>query len=402
MYTRYAQGGVGGRDHDPDRDRRPAARAEVIASVPGRECTAAVQVQSGVHRVSACRITESRRVASTRPWRRWRAARGGPSRTSRSTRRIHAHRSLPRGRPGRSEREHHRLGGPGHTSRPAWSSSARTKSQHKNKAKAIKVLQARLPDLEQSRLDSSGRRAQGPRSARTTRGERIRTYNFPQNRVTDHRAQVTLHQLDRVMEGELDELDNRGGRDDHLEAEAAGGSTRSAPRQWTHPGARALDRGLLQAARGAAGPPRRRDPARARPSTGGTRMDLHCTREASPRRSAGCRELVRRRARARAGRAIRCGGEFWSLPLPRHSRRTDPAARDRDPGEGRARRKPAPALERLGVGSGCISAALLRELPPLEVVAVDVSGRGARAGWREPGGAAACWTGSSSLDRATR
>jgi peptide chain release factor 1 len=80
------------------------------------------------------------------------------------------------------------------------------KSQHKNKAKALKVLRARLLDAERERQNAeraSERRAQ---VGTGDRSEKIRTYNFPQNRVTDHRAGLTLHQLDRVMEGDLDAL----------------------------------------------------------------------------------------------------------------------------------------------------------------------------------------------------
>jgi peptide chain release factor 1 len=80
------------------------------------------------------------------------------------------------------------------------------KSQHKNKAKALKVLRSRLLEAE---LDRKHReRASERRSQVGTgdRSEKIRTYNFPQNRITDHRAGLTLHQLDRVMEGELDAL----------------------------------------------------------------------------------------------------------------------------------------------------------------------------------------------------
>ena len=92
------------------------------------------------------------------------------------------------------------------------------KSQHKNKAKAIKVLRARLLDLEQRRIDSERAAERKGQIGTGDRSERIRTYNFPQNRVTDHRAGVTLHQLDRVMEGEIDELLESVAT--HLEAEA--------------------------------------------------------------------------------------------------------------------------------------------------------------------------------------
>jgi peptide chain release factor 1 len=80
------------------------------------------------------------------------------------------------------------------------------KSQHKNKAKAMKVLRSRLLEAERERADAE--RASERRSQVGTgeRSEKIRTYNFPQTRVTDHRAGVTLHKLDAIIEGELGEL----------------------------------------------------------------------------------------------------------------------------------------------------------------------------------------------------
>lgn len=80
------------------------------------------------------------------------------------------------------------------------------KSQHKNKAKAMKVLKARLKDkLEQEKQQEE---AENRKSQVGTgdRSERIRTYNFPQGRVTDHRINLTLHKLEMVLEGELDEI----------------------------------------------------------------------------------------------------------------------------------------------------------------------------------------------------
>jgi peptide chain release factor 1 len=80
------------------------------------------------------------------------------------------------------------------------------KSQHKNKAKAIKILQARLLDrMEQERSQEVSRERKSQVGS-GDRSERIRTYNFPQNRVTDHRVGLTLYRLDSVMEGKLDEL----------------------------------------------------------------------------------------------------------------------------------------------------------------------------------------------------
>jgi peptide chain release factor 1 len=80
------------------------------------------------------------------------------------------------------------------------------KSQHKNKARALKILRSRLFDAEQQRLQRE--RAQERRGQIGTgeRSERIRTYNFPQSRVSDHRFNLTSHKLDRILEGELDEL----------------------------------------------------------------------------------------------------------------------------------------------------------------------------------------------------
>ncbi len=81
------------------------------------------------------------------------------------------------------------------------------KSQHKNRAKAMKVLRARLYEAERSKKDAERAAARKSQVGTGDRSERIRTYNFPQGRVTDHRIGLTLHKIDKVMEGEaLDEL----------------------------------------------------------------------------------------------------------------------------------------------------------------------------------------------------
>ena len=83
------------------------------------------------------------------------------------------------------------------------------RSQHKNRAKAMKILRSRLYEVQRSReaavraADRKGQVGTGDRS------ERIRTYNFPQGRVSDHRIGLTLHSIDRVMQGELDEIIDR-------------------------------------------------------------------------------------------------------------------------------------------------------------------------------------------------
>ncbi|HVQ11201.1 MAG TPA: peptide chain release factor 1 [Methyloceanibacter sp.] len=81
------------------------------------------------------------------------------------------------------------------------------KSQHKNKAKGMKVLRARLYDLERSKLDAERSQTRRSQIGSGDRSQRIRTYNFPQGRVTDHRIGLTLHSLDLVLEGRgLDEI----------------------------------------------------------------------------------------------------------------------------------------------------------------------------------------------------
>ena len=81
------------------------------------------------------------------------------------------------------------------------------KSQHKNRAKGMKVLRARLYDAERAAKDAERAASRRSQVGTGDRSERIRTYNFPQGRVTDHRINLTLHKLDRVLAGEaLDEL----------------------------------------------------------------------------------------------------------------------------------------------------------------------------------------------------
>jgi peptide chain release factor 1 len=80
------------------------------------------------------------------------------------------------------------------------------KSQHKNKAKALKVLRARLLEIETSRQQQATAATRRKMVGSGDRSERIRTYNFPQNRLTDHRINLTLYSLDRIMEGELNSV----------------------------------------------------------------------------------------------------------------------------------------------------------------------------------------------------
>jgi peptide chain release factor 1 len=80
------------------------------------------------------------------------------------------------------------------------------KSQHKNKAKAMKILRARIYEQQRASLHASRAADRKSQVGTGDRSERIRTYNFPQGRVSDHRINLTLYKIDRVMQGELDEF----------------------------------------------------------------------------------------------------------------------------------------------------------------------------------------------------
>ena len=77
------------------------------------------------------------------------------------------------------------------------------KSQHKNKAKGMKILRSRLYELERTRIDQERSKDRKSKIGTGDRSERIRTYNFPQGRVTDHRINLTLHKLNEFLEGEV-------------------------------------------------------------------------------------------------------------------------------------------------------------------------------------------------------
>lgn len=80
------------------------------------------------------------------------------------------------------------------------------KSQHKNRAKAMKVLRARIFDMQRQAAQDARAADRRAQVGTGDRSERIRTYNFPQGRVTDHRIGLTLHRIERVMQGEFDEI----------------------------------------------------------------------------------------------------------------------------------------------------------------------------------------------------
>ncbi|MBV9843262.1 MAG: peptide chain release factor 1 [Sphingomonadaceae bacterium] len=175
---------------------------EVVASVSGQGVFAALKFESGVHRVQRVPVTES----------------GGRIHTSAATVAV-----LPEAEEVDVEIDEakdlridvYRSSGPGGQSVNTTDSAVRIthlptglvviqqdeKSQHKNKAKALKVLRTRLYEMERERLASARAGERKAMVGSGDRSERIRTYNFPQGRVTDHRIGLTLHKLPEVMEG---------------------------------------------------------------------------------------------------------------------------------------------------------------------------------------------------------
>ena len=179
---------------------------EVIASVNGTGVFAKLKFESGVHRVQRVPATES----------------GGRIHTSAATVAV-----LPEAEEVDVQIEDkdlridvYRSSGPGGQSVNTTDSAVRIthlptgliviqqdeKSQHKNKAKALRVLRTRLYELERERLANERAGARKSMVGSGDRSERIRTYNYPQGRVTDHRINLTLHRLPEIMEGQLDEL----------------------------------------------------------------------------------------------------------------------------------------------------------------------------------------------------
>ena len=181
---------------------------EVVASVTGQGVFARLKFESGVHRVQRVPVTES----------------GGRIHTSAATVAV-----LPEAEDVDVNIDEakdlridvYRSSGPGGQSVNTTDSAVRIthlptglvviqqdeKSQHKNKAKALKVLRTRLYEIERERLASERAGARKSMVGSGDRSERIRTYNYPQGRVTDHRINLTLHRLPEILEGPgLDEL----------------------------------------------------------------------------------------------------------------------------------------------------------------------------------------------------
>lgn len=179
---------------------------EAVASISGRGVFARLKYESGVHRVQRVPATES----------------GGRIHTSAATVAV-----MPEAEDVDIQIDEKdlridvfRASGPGGQSVNTTDSAVRIthipsgvvvsqqdeKSQHKNKAKGMRVLRARLYEHQRQKLADERAANRKSQVGSGDRSERIRTYNFPQGRVTDHRINLTLHKLDRVMDGDLDEL----------------------------------------------------------------------------------------------------------------------------------------------------------------------------------------------------
>ena len=176
---------------------------EVIASIKGNNIYSTLKYESGVHRVQRVPDTETQ----------------GRVHTSAATVAV-----LPEAEEvdlkindSDLRIDVFRAGGPGGQSVNTTDSAVRIthlpsglsvsqqdeKSQHKNKAKGMKILRSRLYELERNRIDQERSKDRKNKIGTGDRSERIRTYNFPQGRVTDHRINLTFHKLQEFLEGEM-------------------------------------------------------------------------------------------------------------------------------------------------------------------------------------------------------
>lgn len=205
MYERYASAHGWKVEVLSDSEGEAGGYKEIIATISGRGVFAKLKFESGVHRVQRVPETEA----------------SGRIHTSAATVAV-----LPEAeeidieiRPEDIRVDTMRSSGAGGQHVNTTDSAVRIthlptgiivtsseKSQHQNRAKAMQVLRSRLYDMERQRADSERSADRRAQVGSGDRSERIRTYNFPQGRVTDHRIDLTLYKLDRIMMGEIDEV----------------------------------------------------------------------------------------------------------------------------------------------------------------------------------------------------
>ncbi len=205
MYQRYAETRGWGFDMVEQQDTELGGIKEVVARIQGDNVFGRLKYESGVHRVQRVPSTES----------------GGRIHTSAATVAV-----LPEAEdvdiaidPNDLRIDTMRSSGAGGQHVNTTDSAVRIthlpsgivvtsseKSQHRNREIAMQVLKSRLFDMERQRMHSERSASRAAQVGSGDRSERIRTYNFPQGRMTDHRINLTLYKLDQVMAGDLDEV----------------------------------------------------------------------------------------------------------------------------------------------------------------------------------------------------
>ena len=206
MYTHYAEKKNWKMDIMSSNETGIGGYKEIVVSISGKDVYGSLRCESGVHRVQRVPETES----------------GGRIHTSAVTVAV-----LPEAEETDIEIRQEdlkidvmRAGGPGGQCVNTTDSAVRMthiptgivvicqdeKSQIKNRAKALRVLRSRIYEMEEQKKQKERSEARKSQVGSGDRSERIRTYNFPQNRVTDHRINLTLYSLEQVMNGEIDPI----------------------------------------------------------------------------------------------------------------------------------------------------------------------------------------------------